>query len=218
MSDFARNHGLSFDRLNHWAQKFHQDQIKRHTEKPSFMPVARMMSMASLAVAFGFWEMTGFWPMSSWINTGMGCRFIVKLIVLSDWAWIFAAETLTGWVAKAVEALEPIASALQAQAFEAFVLHVDATGLLVLDHKHPNNIKRGTYWCMWVITAWFSLNSCRIRKEVASRRFSTVGGVIYALMRRGYIQNKMPGLSIPSREPTWWPSAQPTRKHLVRSK
>jgi len=39
MSDFARNHGLSFDRLNHWAQKFHQDQIKRHTEKPSFMPV-----------------------------------------------------------------------------------------------------------------------------------------------------------------------------------
>jgi hypothetical protein len=77
------------------------------------------------------------------------------LIVLNDWAWIFAAETLTGWVAKAVEALEPIASALQGQAFEAFVLYVDATGLLVLDHKHPNNIKRGTCWCMWLITGWF---------------------------------------------------------------
>jgi hypothetical protein len=59
----------------------------------------------------------------------MGCRFIVKLVVLIDWAWIFAAETLTDWLPKAVEALEPIASALQAQAFEAFVLHVDATGM-----------------------------------------------------------------------------------------
>ena len=55
------------------------------------------------------------------------------------------SSTLNDWVGKAAQALEPIASALQAQAMEAFVLHVDATGISMQDRDHPNNIKRGSF-------------------------------------------------------------------------
>ncbi|MFH0902794.1 MAG: IS66 family transposase [Pseudomonadota bacterium] len=56
-------------------------------------------------------------------------------------------STLIGWVAQAARVLEPIANCLAAQALASFVLHTDATGLDVLDKKHPNNIKRGSLLC-----------------------------------------------------------------------
>ncbi len=49
--------------------------------------------------------------------------------------------------AQAARVLEVIANRLAQQAMEAFVLHTDATGLAVLDKKHPNNIKRGSQLC-----------------------------------------------------------------------
>ena len=58
-----------------------------------------------------------------------------------------ARSTLVGWVAQATRVLQPIADRLEVQAMEAFVLHTDATGLDVLDKRHPNNIKRGSLLC-----------------------------------------------------------------------
>jgi hypothetical protein len=50
---------------------------------------------------------------------------------------------MIGWARR--RRLEPNARALQAKAMEAFVLHVDATGISMQDRDHPNNIKRGSF-------------------------------------------------------------------------
>ncbi len=39
MDEFTEKHGIAFDRLNNWAQRFHSEKTVRSPEKLTFMPV-----------------------------------------------------------------------------------------------------------------------------------------------------------------------------------
>lgn len=55
-------------------------------------------------------------------------------------------STLCDWVAAVAVMLVPLVDALRAQVLNAFMVHVDATGLPVLDPSTPEHIHRGQMW------------------------------------------------------------------------
>jgi transposase len=57
-------------------------------------------------------------------------------------------STLSDWVARVAERVEPLVERLAQRIVEdAYLLRTDATGLKVLDPTSPENIERGTIWC-----------------------------------------------------------------------
>ncbi|AGP38647.1 hypothetical protein SCE1572_31710 [Sorangium cellulosum So0157-2] len=55
-------------------------------------------------------------------------------------------STLGDWAAFGVDVLTPVADRIFERVVDAFYLHVDDTGLRVLDRDHPNGVKRGHVW------------------------------------------------------------------------
>jgi transposase len=57
-------------------------------------------------------------------------------------------STLADWTAGVGERVEPLVERLSARVLGAFIVATDATGLKVLDPTSPDNIQRGTVWCL----------------------------------------------------------------------
>lgn len=55
-------------------------------------------------------------------------------------------STLGDWSAAGAELLEPIAAEIRNRALASFILQADATGIDVLDRKHPNHKRLGSVW------------------------------------------------------------------------
>jgi transposase len=55
-------------------------------------------------------------------------------------------STLGDWSAFALDQLAPVADRLFELAVGSFYLHIDDTGMRVLDRKHPKGVKRGHIW------------------------------------------------------------------------
>jgi transposase len=66
-----------------------------------------------------------------------------------------APQTLGRSVAAAIDALSPIARAIQKLTSGPGLLATDATGIPVLDRDAPEGIRQGTIWC-WTNTYWVS--------------------------------------------------------------
>lgn len=57
-----------------------------------------------------------------------------------------AMTTLEGWWAQSADLLAPLHQALRAEAIGAWLPQIDATGLDVLDRKHPKGLRLGHLW------------------------------------------------------------------------
>ena len=58
-------------------------------------------------------------------------------------------STLSDWVREVADRVAPLVDRLAERVVEdAYVVRTDATGLRVLDPSSPDNIERGTIWCM----------------------------------------------------------------------
>lgn len=56
-------------------------------------------------------------------------------------------STLCDWVASTVTEVEPLYQRIIERVFGDHVLHIDGTGLRVLDRNHPDHIRKGAMWC-----------------------------------------------------------------------
>jgi transposase len=57
-----------------------------------------------------------------------------------------APSTLGDWAAFGIDALAPVAARIEERALHASYVRGDDTGMPVLDHDHPNGVKRGHIW------------------------------------------------------------------------
>lgn len=57
-------------------------------------------------------------------------------------------STLSDWTAAVGDLVEPLVTRLAARVHQAYIVRTDATGLRVLDPTSPENIQRGTIWCL----------------------------------------------------------------------
>jgi hypothetical protein len=57
-------------------------------------------------------------------------------------------STLADWTAGVGERIEPLVKRLAERVVAAYIVATDATGLKVLDPASPDNIQRGTVWCL----------------------------------------------------------------------
>ena len=57
-------------------------------------------------------------------------------------------STLSDWTAAVGDLIEPLVDRLAARVYQAYITRTDATGLPVLDPSSPENIQRGTMWCL----------------------------------------------------------------------
>jgi len=55
-------------------------------------------------------------------------------------------STIGDWSSFALDVLAPVAERIFARTLLSFFVHVDDTGLRVLERKHPNGVKRGHIW------------------------------------------------------------------------
>ena len=63
-------------------------------------------------------------------------------------AWV-PVSTLADWVREVADRVAPLVDRIAERVVEdAYVVSTDATGLSVLDPSSPDNIERGTIWCM----------------------------------------------------------------------
>lgn len=97
-------------------------------------------------------------------------------------------STLSDWVGEVGSLLEPLVERLAARIVgEAYVVGTDATGLKVLDPQSPENVERGTIWCM-----------VGDERDVVFRYTPTGEGAAgpwsYLAGRRGYIQADAAGV------------------------
>ena len=60
---------------------------------------------------------------------------------------IVSVSTLSDWVARVADLVEPVVDKLAERVLRSYVTATDATGLKVLDPSKPENIQRGTLWC-----------------------------------------------------------------------
>lgn len=62
---------------------------------------------------------------------------------------LIPVSTLSDWAAQVADRVAPLVDEIaQRIVDEAYVVRTDATGLKVLDPKSPENIERGTIWCL----------------------------------------------------------------------
>lgn len=97
-------------------------------------------------------------------------------------------STLSDWVGEVGSLLEPLVERLAARIVrDAYVVRTDATGLKVLDPQSPENVERGTVWCM-----------VGDDRDVVFRYTPTGEGAAgpwsYLAGRRGYIQADAAGV------------------------
>lgn len=97
-------------------------------------------------------------------------------------------STLSDWVGEVGSLLEPLVERLAARIVgDAYVVGTDATGLKVLDPQSPENVERGTVWCM-----------VGDERDVVFRYTPTGEGAAgpwsYLAGRRGYIQADAAGV------------------------
>ncbi|MDP2959445.1 MAG: IS66 family transposase [Longimicrobiales bacterium] len=97
-------------------------------------------------------------------------------------------STLSDWVGEVASVVEPLVERLAARIVQdAYVVRTDATGLEVLDPQSPENIQRGTIWCM-----------VGDDRDVVFRYTPTGEGATgpwaYLAGRRGYIQADAAGV------------------------
>jgi transposase len=57
-------------------------------------------------------------------------------------------STLSDWTAAVGDLVGPLVDRLAARMHQAYIVRTDATGLPVLDPTSPDNIQRGTMWCL----------------------------------------------------------------------
>ena len=91
-------------------------------------------------------------------------------------------STLADWVGEVASVVEPLVERLVERVVrDAYVVRTDATGLKVLDPQSPENVERGTIWCM-----------VGDDRDVVFRYTPTAEGATgpwtYLAGRRGYIQ------------------------------
>ena len=97
-------------------------------------------------------------------------------------------STLSDWVGEVGSLVEPLVERLEARIVrDAYVVRTDATGLKVLDPESPENVERGTFWCM-----------VGDDRDVVFRYTPTGEGATgpwsYLAGRRGYIQADAAGV------------------------
>jgi len=64
-----------------------------------------------------------------------------------EMGYAIPTSTLCDWVASTVVAVEPLYQRIILRVFGSKVLHIDGTGLRVLDRSHPDHIRKGAMWC-----------------------------------------------------------------------
>ena len=64
-----------------------------------------------------------------------------------EMGYAIPTSTLCDWVASTVVEVEPLYERIIQRVFGAAVMHIDGTGLRVLDRTHPDHIRKGAMWC-----------------------------------------------------------------------
>jgi transposase len=68
--------------------------------------------------------------------------------IYDRWGAEIPVSTLSDWTAAVGDLVEPLVDRLAARVQQAYIVRTDATGLRVLDPTSPDNIQRGTIWCL----------------------------------------------------------------------